>query len=193
VLLAEVSSVGVDVVDVGEVAVALVEVEAVADEVLVGNGEADVAHCEILHQSPVRTVEERRRGEGARIPEEQRLAQVVEREAGVDDVLDDEHVASIDPGVEILQEPHAGRLRAARIAVVGGEFDEVQVVQDRRRAREVGEEDEARLERRDEEGLEAVVVRRNLGSELRDPASNLVPAEVNLADPSVYARLSLYR
>jgi hypothetical protein len=71
------------------------------------------------------------------------------------------------------------------VAVVGRELDEVQVVQDRRRAREVGKEDEARLERRDEQRLEAVVVRRNLRSEFGDPASNLVPAEVDLADPMV--------
>jgi hypothetical protein len=71
------------------------------------------------------------------------------------------------------------------VAVVRRELDEIQVVQNRRRAREVRKEDEARLERRDEQRLEAVVVRRNLGSEFRDPASNLVPAEVYLADPMV--------
>ena len=173
------------VVDVGEVAVALVEVEAVADEVLVRNGEADVAHCEVLHQPPVGTVEERHRREGVRIPQEQRLAQVVEGEAGIDDVLDDEHVAPVNTGVEVLQKPHAGRLRAVSVAVVRRELDEVEVVEDRDRAREVGKEDKARLERRDEQRLEAAVVGRNLRSEFRDPASNLVPAEVDLADPMV--------
>jgi hypothetical protein len=173
------------VVDVRKVAVALVEVEAVADEVLVRNREADVPHREILHEPPVGAVEQRCGGEGARIPQQQRLAQVVEGQPGVDDVLDDEHVTPVDAGVEVLQKADAGRLRAAGIAVVGCELDEVQVVQDRRRAREVGEKDEARLERRDEERLEAVVVGRDLSAELTDPAPNLVPAEVDLADPRI--------
>jgi len=59
------------------------------------------------------------------------------------------------------------------------------VVEDRRRAREIGEEDKAGLERRDEQRLEAVVVGRDLRSELRDAALDLLVAEVDLADPRV--------
>jgi hypothetical protein len=172
-------------VDVGEVAVALVEVEPVADEVLVGNGEADVAHGELLDQAPVRAVEQRRHGERARVPQKQRLAQIVEGQAGVDDVLDDEYVPTVDAGVEVLQQADARRLRAASVRVVRRELDEVEVVEDRRRPREVGEEDEARLQRRDEERLETVVVGRDVGTELLDSALDLVPAEVDLADPAV--------
>jgi hypothetical protein len=58
-------------------------------------------------------------------------------------------------------------------------------MQDRRRPRQIREKDEARLERRDEERLDAVVGVRDLGAELLDPALNLVPAEVNLADTNV--------
>jgi hypothetical protein len=59
------------------------------------------------------------------------------------------------------------------------------VVEDRRRAREIGEEDEAGLERRDEQRLETVVVGRDLRSELLDPALDLLVAEVDLANPLV--------
>jgi hypothetical protein len=54
----------------------------------------------------------------------------------------------------------AAHLRAA----VAGELDEVQVVRPGDGARQVGEEDEARLERADEEGLPAGVVAVDLGA-----------------------------
>jgi hypothetical protein len=59
------------------------------------------------------------------------------------------------------------------------------VVEDRRRARKVGEEDETRLQRRDEQRLAPVVVGGNLRTELLDAALDLVAAEVDLADTSV--------
>ena len=62
-----------------------VEVEAVADEELVGHGETDVAEREVLDKAPVRAVEERADGEARRIPKPERGEEVVERQAGVDD------------------------------------------------------------------------------------------------------------
>jgi hypothetical protein len=59
------------------------------------------------------------------------------------------------------------------------------VMEDRGRAGEVGQEDEARLERCDQQRLEPVVVGRDLRAELLDAASDLVSAEVDLADSSV--------
>ncbi len=47
-----------DHVQVGHVAEALAEVEAVPDEELVRHREADVAHGQVIHEPPVRTVEE---------------------------------------------------------------------------------------------------------------------------------------
>ena len=44
--------------DVGQAAVALVEVEAVADEELVRNGEADIADRQVVDEAAVRAVEQ---------------------------------------------------------------------------------------------------------------------------------------
>jgi hypothetical protein len=52
----------------------------------------------------------------------------------------------------------AAHLRAA----VAGELDEVEVVRDRKRTRQIGEEDDARLERADEQRFAAGVVARDL-------------------------------
>jgi hypothetical protein len=112
----------------------------------------------------------------------------VQGEPGVDDVLDEQHVAVTDVGVEVLEQPH--RTPAARRApVVAGELDEVEPVHDPRRPGEVGEEHEARLERSDEERLTAGIVLGDLGSELGDARLDGLGREVDVADSAVGARL----
>jgi hypothetical protein len=75
---------------------------------------------------------------------------------------------------------------AARVgAVVAGQLDEVDLVLDRNRAREVGEEDEARLQQGDEQQVAALVVARDVGAQLLDAAAQLVRAEEDLADALV--------
>src|SRR3954449_2785907 len=87
--------------DVRQVAIALGDVEAVADHEPVGNREPDVLQIGIaalqtfLHQQGAHV--QRRR-----VARNEVLAQVREREAGVDDVLDDEHVAVGEVEVEVL-------------------------------------------------------------------------------------------
>jgi hypothetical protein len=58
-------------------------------------------------------------------------------------------------------------------------------VHDRQRPREIGDEDDRRRQRGDEDRLEAVVVGSNLRAELLDPSLDLLPREVDLADPLV--------
>jgi hypothetical protein len=67
---------------------------------------------------------------------------------------------------------------------------------DRHSPREVDDERDARLQRADQQRLVAVVVARDLGSELADARGNLVGVEVDLADPGIerqLARRSPYR
>jgi hypothetical protein len=56
------------------------------------------------------------------------------------------------------------------------------VVQERERTREIGDEDEARLQRADEQRLTPGVVGRDLLAELRDPSRDLLCGEVDLPD-----------
>jgi hypothetical protein len=181
-------------VQVRQVPEPLVEVESVADEELVGNGEADVADGEVVDEAPVGPVEERRRRERPRRAEGERPHQVVQRQARVDHVLDEEDVPARDVRVQVLEQ--ADPRAPARLGrAVAGELEEVEVVEDRQRAGEVGAEDEARLQRRDEERLAAGVVACELRSELGDPFADLLCAEVDLADAAgVYdARSRWYR
>jgi hypothetical protein len=70
-------------------------------------------------------------------------------------------------------------------ARVAGQLDEVEVMVDRDRAREVGEKEEARLQRPDEQRLAPGVVARELAPELRDASLDLRCGEVDVSDALV--------
>jgi hypothetical protein len=55
-------------------------------------------------------------------------------------------------------------------------------VQEGQRAREVGEEDDTRLQRADEQRFLPLVVGRDLGAELGDSRADLACGEVDVAD-----------
>ena len=167
---------------VREVPVALVQVEPVPDEELVRDREADVADGDVLDQAAVRAVEQGDRGEGARGAQSERLAEVVECQAGVDDVLHDEHVPARDLGVEVLQQADAGVTALVGAGGVVRELEEVEPVRDPQCPREVGDKDEARLQRRDQQRLEPVVVPLDLAAELPYARLQLLMREVDLAE-----------
>jgi hypothetical protein len=73
-------------------------------------------------------------------------------------------------------------------AVVAGQLDEVDGVGDRDRAREVGQEDEARLQQGDEQQVAAGVLAGDLRAELADARLQLLGREKDLA----YTRVSDY-
>src|SRR5712691_123908 len=175
--------------EVGKLPPSFVEIEAIADEHLVWHDKADVADWEVVHKSAVRPVEQRHRCDRARPAELERAHEVMQRESGVDDVLDDDHVTVEDVCVEVLED--ADLLVTAHLrAAVTGELDEVERVWDRDRPREIGDEDEARLQRADEDRLAAVVVARDLGAELVHARAELVSRQVDLADPRVRGEIS---
>jgi hypothetical protein len=147
----------------------------------------------MFDQTPVGPVEQGHRRQRRRLAQQERLRQVVERQAGVDDVLDQQDVPPVDAQGQILQQPDLAS--AAAVSVVAGECNEIQVVDDRKSPGQVGDEDERRRQRRNEDRLAAVVVGGDLGSEFADPALDLLPREVDLPDPGIRyeARSSLYR
>jgi hypothetical protein len=117
-------------VQVGQVAVTLLEVEPVAREQLVGHGEAHVADGHVLDQPAVGAVEQRYRGEGGRVAERKCLAEVVERQARIDDVLDDQDVAARDLRVQVLEQADPGVAAPVGTGRVARELDEVEAVVD---------------------------------------------------------------
>ena len=77
-------------------------------------------------------------------------------------------MASADLGVQILEQADAGVAALVGARRVARELDEVQAVVDPDRARQIGDEDDARLEGRDEQRLSALVITDDLTSEFAD-------------------------
>src|SRR3954447_1654026 len=167
--------------EVRQVAPALVQVEAVADEELVRNGEADVVDREVLDQTAVRAVEQGDDTQARGSSQLELLAEVVQRQTRVDHVLDEQDVEPGERDRRVLEDAHPG-VAARRSAVVAGKLDEVELVEGRDGPREVGEEDEARLQERDEQQVARRVVRCDLGAELAHARADLVRAEEDVPD-----------
>jgi hypothetical protein len=65
---------------------------------------------------------------------------------------------------------------------VAGELDEIELVYQRDRTRQVGDEKQRTFERRDEQQIETGVVGGDLGAQFADPCLDLLAGEVGLAD-----------
>ena len=78
-----------------------------------------------------------------------------QRQPGVDDVLDDQHVAVVDVLVEVLEDAHHARGRRRR--PVGADGHELQLGRERDRPGEVGDEEDRALEHRDEQQVLGVL------------------------------------
>ena len=89
---------------------------------------------------------------------------------------------ALDRRLQVLEQ--AGVL-AVGLPLVAGQLEEVELVRDGDRAREVGQEDETRLQRRDEEWILALVVAGDVGAELSDACGDLGGGEVDLPDARI--------
>jgi hypothetical protein len=87
-----------------------------------------------------------------------------------------------DLGVEVFEEADAGVAALVGPGGVARQLEEVEAVRDPQRAGEVGDEDDARLQRRDEERFAAFVVARDVAAELADARLQLLAREVDLAE-----------
>src|SRR5215207_4224037 len=167
---------------IGEVAVPLVVVQAVADGEAVGDLEADVAGGKVdlpalgLGQQGAHL--QRRRIARAEVAQ-----QVLQGQAGVDDVLDDEHVAPLDRRVEVLEDADDARGLGGR--AIGGHGHEVDLARTVDVAHEVGKEEDRPLEHADQQQIALLVVARDLGAQLADPVLELVALDEDLADGGV--------
>ena len=97
----------------GRLPILLGVVEPVAHDEAIFDGEADVIHLH-FDLPPRRLAQQTRRPQRLRIARAEDLLQVVQRQAGIDDVLDDDDVAAFEAVIEVLDQAHfARRGRAA--------------------------------------------------------------------------------
>src|SRR5262245_7802447 len=165
--------------DVRQIAVSLGEIEAVADHEAVRDLEADVAHVH-LDLAALGLRHERAHLQARRLARLEVPHEVREREARVDDVLDDEHVTVLDVDVEVLEDAHHARgVSGCSVARNGHEVD---FARHRYRPHQVGHEEDRALEHADEQKLLAGVVGRDLGAQLADPRLERVLVDEDLPD-----------
>jgi hypothetical protein len=96
-------------------------------------------------------------------------------------------VAPGDLGVEVLEQADARVAALVGACRVARELEEVEPVRDPKRPREIGDEDDARLQRGDEERLAAVIVACELAAELAYARLQLLAREVDLAEATAAA------
>src|SRR5207244_11521846 len=150
---------------VGQVPVSLGEIQSVAHHETIGDLEADVADGHVDF-APIRLGQEgadlqSRRLAGLEVPH-----QVREGQPRIDDVLDDEDVAGLDVDVQVLEDPDdPGRVGLGPVA---RNRHEVDLARDRKRAHEIGHEENGALEDADQQQIPARVIGRDLLSQLDD-------------------------
>src|SRR6185436_7292612 len=92
-----------DDADVREIAVLLGVIESVAHDEVVLDREADVFHRH-LNPAPRRLAQQTRRPQRLGVAHAEDVVQVVQRQAGVDDVFDDNDVASVERQIEVFRQ-----------------------------------------------------------------------------------------
>ena len=90
--------------------------------------------------------------------------QIAGGQPGVDDVLDQHHIASRNFDVEVFDQPHDTALRAR--ASIARDRDEVDLYRDVDRPREIGQEVDRALQGRDEQRHPADIIARDGRGEL---------------------------
>ena len=151
-----------------------VEVEAVADDEVVLDREADVVDLDV-DLAARRLRQQARRPQAARATSPEDALQIRQRQAGIDDVLDDDDVAVLQAAVDVFQHPHfARRGGAAGIARHG---DEVEGAGAGQRSHQIGQEEHRSFEHADEVELGVGRVAANLDGKLGDAGLKMVGGE----------------
>src|SRR3954453_19485921 len=174
---------------VRQVAIALGVVEAVADREPVRDLEAGEADGE-LDLSPRRLRQQRAHLERRRVARAEVAHEVLQREARVDDVLDDQDVAALDRRVEVLEDPHDAA-RGGRRAV-RRDGHEVALPRDRDAAPQVREEELRALEDADEQQVAVAVLGAHRVPERPHALLELVGLDEDLADGGVAHAARVY-
>ena len=128
----------------GKVAELTGVVEAVADDELVLDLESDIFDLDV-DLAAAGLAQQAGGPQDFRVAGAQDILQVVQREARVDDVFDDNDVAALQRRVEVFEQPHfAGAFRGGAVARDRDEVERHRA--GRHRAGQVGEKDEGALE-----------------------------------------------
>ena len=171
--------------DERQVAVALRVVEAVADHELIRHHEAVVIGIDGA-APPRGLVEQRHDLDRGGLPRVEHVGEVVEGEAGIHDVLNDDDVASRDAHIEVLVDADdAGMLGAVAVGRGGEKVDLAVIVE---LTHEIAEEMDRSLHDADEDGVLAPVFLGQYRAELFDLGAQLLLRDEDVGDVVVKTR-----
>ena len=151
-------------------------IEAVADDEFIFDLESDIFHLHV-DLAAARLTEQAGRSQALRVARAKDVLEIRQREAGVDDVFDDDDVAALKRRIKVFQQAHLAR--AFRGGTVARDGDEIERDRTRREGTgEVGEKHERTFQYSDEVQRCARGIRRvNFRCELIDADVNLFGAE----------------
>jgi len=170
--------------DERDVAERLTVVEAVADEEVIGHLETAVAYFDV-DEAKMGAVEESADLQGAGPPQGERPGDVVEGEARVHHVLDEEDVLVLDRLVEILQEADGLGPCLGVLLGVGADGEEVHLQGQVDGSGKVGHEEHGPSQDRDEEEVLSLIVTGDLSPELLHARGYGLGVEEHLSEPLV--------
>lgn len=99
-------------------------IEPVTDHELVGNFKANIVGLDFRRQTARRFVEESDDAQARGTALGKDAAQIIDGAAGIQNVFHQEHVQTLDAGIEVFHQPHLpGTVRFASIAGHGHEID----------------------------------------------------------------------
>ena len=160
--------------DVRQIAVLFRVIQTVADDEGVRHGEADVLRLHI-GAAARGLIEQRCDADGARLAVLEIFREIAERDAGVENVFDDDDITVFNVLAEILVDLH--RARGGGAVAVGRNGHKVHAAVDRHFAEQVRHENEAALQNADEQRLFPGVIAGDLRAQLADARMDLLLTE----------------
>jgi hypothetical protein len=148
----------------------------------IGDLEPDVARRQV-DLPPLGLGQQRAHLERPRVTRAEVAQQVLERQPGVHDVLDDQHVAVFDRRVQVLEDPHDAGGVGRR--PVGGDGHEVDLDGNVDEPHEIAQEEHRTLEDANQQqrpGWAGSIVARDLLAQLGDAALQILGGDEHLAD-----------
>ena len=124
-----------------------------------------------------RLIEQGGNGDGGRTADTEIVLEIVQRDAAVENVLDEDDVAALDVLIQVLVDLHGAGGRG--LVAVGRHGHEIDRARNGDAAHQVGHEHKAALEHADEQRLTAVKIPGNLGTQLRRARLDLLGGQQN--------------
>lgn len=159
--------------DERKISVAFREIEAVAHHKVIVDFESDVIRFDVL-DAPGALIEEHADFQAARLERPKGGADALDRSAGVENIIDEQHVASSNIETKLLC---VNEVTGPRLLAVTGNPDEIEPERQREVADQVRKEKDRSVQKGNDDQVAAPIVTTDLARESADAFLNLVRSD----------------